>query len=225
MQSSSKREYLKENLVFWEKLTQEEQEFLLEHTSLMTIAKGEQLYSADHKCMGVILIKTGELRAYLLSEEGREITLYRLGAGEICVLSASCLLEMITFDVQIDAEQDTELFLVDAGAFAHLMEKNVYAENFSLKVTAEKFSEVVWVMEQMLFMKMDKRLAVFLLDESSKINSDAIQLTHEQIAKYMGSAREVVSRVLKHFEKENLVALTRNQVEILDKTRLRELAS
>ena len=96
---------------------------------------------------------------------------------------------------------------------------------FSLEAAVSRFSDVMWVMQQILFMSMDKRLAIFLLDEISKSSSDTVSLTHEQIAKYMGSAREVVSRMLKYFSNEGLVEASRKGVRILDKKRLRELAS
>lgn len=159
----------------------------------------------------------------MLSEEGKEITLYRLGAGDVCILSASCVLKNITFDVFIDAEQESEVILINSSVFQKICHENIYAENFSLKQTVDRFSDVMWAIEQILFMSFDKRLAIFLLDEMSKTGDNSIQLTHDQIAKYMGSAREVVSRMLKYFEKEGLVDLYRGGLKILDKDGLREI--
>jgi CRP/FNR family transcriptional regulator len=105
--------------------------------------------------------------------------------------------------------------------FQKLMSSNVYVENFSYRSTIDRFSDVMWTMEQILFMSFDQRLSVFLLDESVKTQSDTIKLTHAQIAKYMGSAREVVSRMLKRFEADGLVQLTRGGIVLLDKKRLR----
>jgi CRP/FNR family transcriptional regulator len=113
--------------------------------------------------------------------------------------------------------------LIDAGVYAQLQDENVYVENFTLRVTAERFSEVMWAMEQILFMSFDRRLAIFLLDETAKTGADNVTMTHEQIARYVGSAREVVSRMLKYFAKEGLVAVHRGGVEILDKQKLRSL--
>jgi CRP/FNR family transcriptional regulator len=172
----------------------------------------------------VLIVKSGELRTYMLSEDGRDITLYRLGKGDVCILSASCVLSNITFDVYIDAERDTEVLLISSAVFSRLMEENVYAENFALRVAADRFSDVMWAMEQILFMSFDRRLAVFLLYETAKIETDTLPLTHEQIARYMGSAREVVSRMLKHFSKESIVVLSRGGVRVLNKERLRQLS-
>jgi CRP/FNR family transcriptional regulator len=101
--------------------------------------------------------------------------------------------------------------------------ENVYVENFSLKETAGRFSDVMWTVEQILFMSFDKRLAWFLLDEASRTKSDEIPLTHDQIARYIGSAREVVSRMLRYFVGEGLVEQYRGGIKIVDKKRLREM--
>jgi len=216
-------DYLRQRLSFWDKLSAAEQEALAENSVPQRYRAGQNVHSASNHCVGVLLIKSGELRTYMLSEDGREITLYRLSADSVCILSASCILQNISFDVFIDAECDTEALLIHAGYFAKLLEQNVHVENFALKIAAELFSEVMWTMEQILFMRFDRRLAIFLLDETSKTGSDTLHLTHEQIAKYMGSAREVVSRMLKYFERENIVRLSRAGIAVTDKAKLREL--
>ena len=160
-----------------------------------------------------------------MSEDGREITLYRLFKGDVCILSASCVLEAITFDVYIDAEEDTEALLIDAAAFRDLARQNIYVQNFGYQITTSNFSDVMWAMQQILFMGADKRLAIFLIDESSKNETDTISMTHEQIARLMGSAREVVSRMLKYFETEGMVKLSRGSVTITDRKKLRKLTA
>ena len=215
--------FIKSMLPFWDRLSDSEAGLLLRHTKTVTYEPGENVHSTANDCVGVLLIKTGELRTYILSEEGKEVTLFRLGNGEACVLSAACLIHSITFDIFIDAAQKTELYLIDAQAFSKLLNTNVYVENFTLRVTAERFSEVMWAMEQILFMSFDRRLAIFLLDETAKTDVDNITMTHEQIARYVGSAREVVSRMLKYFAKEGMVAVHRGGVEITDKQKLRTL--
>jgi CRP/FNR family transcriptional regulator, anaerobic regulatory protein len=215
--------FLKSKFAFITRLSQVEQEELFANTSQISYKKGQNIHSADNDCIGVLLVKSGELRAYILSEGGKEATLYRLYPGDVCILSASCLMHNITFDVFIDAEVDSEILLVGAGVFAKLQDSNIYVENFALSVMVDKFSDVMWAMEQILFKSFDSRLATFLLDESAKRGSDRIDLTHEQIAKYMASAREVVSRMIKYFEKEKLVTLHRGGLTITDKSGLRKL--
>ena len=215
--------YIKEHLTFWEKLNDAEKQLIENNVSTVKYSKGENLHGVDKECVGLILIKTGELRVYILSEEGRDVTLYRLTEGDSCVLSASCILNNITFDVMIDAEQETEVLLLNIGAFSILSKENIYVENYAYKNAADRFSDIMWAMEQILFMSFDKRLAVFLYDEMVRNKSNDIKLTHEQIAKYIGSAREVVSRMLKSFESQGILKLSRGTIEIIDKDKLKKL--
>ena len=215
--------YIKEHLNFWDKLSDAEKQLLKNNVETIKYNRGENLHGGDKECVGLILVKGGELRVYILSEEGRDVTLYRLSEGDSCILSASCILNSITFDVLIDAEQDTEVLLFNVGIFSKLAQENIYVENYMYKNTADRFSDVMWAMEQILFMSFDKRLAVFLHDEMIKTESSIINLTHEQIAKYMGSAREVVSRMLKSFESQGILKLSRGKIEIVDKNKLRKL--
>ena len=140
------------------------------------------------------------------------------------MLSASCVLESITFDVFIDAEEDSECVVVGGCAYANMSERISEVKIFALETAVSRFSDVMWVMQQILFMSFDKRLAIFLLDECSKNGSDNIKMTHEQIAKYMGSAREVVTRMLKYFVSEGLISASRSEgIKLIDKKALRNL--
>ncbi len=215
--------YIENNLPYCEKLSNDEKQLLINNIKVVKYNKGEHLHSAGKECVGHLLVKKGELRAYMLSEEGRDVTLFRLPEGESCVLSASCLLSNITFEVLIDAEQDSEVFLLDVDIFDRLTMKNIYVENYMYKKAADRFSDVMWAMEQILFKSFDARLAIFLYDEMVKTKSNTIKLTHEQIAKYIGSAREVVSRMLKSFEKHEVLKLSRGTIEIIDKEKLKSL--
>ncbi|MFA9376179.1 MAG: Crp/Fnr family transcriptional regulator [Lachnotalea sp.] len=215
--------FVKSRLTFWDKLNDSEKSLVETNTTKVCYYKGSKLHSTSNECLGVLLIRSGELRVYILSEDGRDITLYRISAGDVCVLSASCILNSITFDVEIDAEMQTEAFLINIGAFSKLSEQNVYVENFAYKNTMERFSDVMWSMEQILFMRFDKRLAIFLLDEIAKTNSSELSITQEQIAKYVGSAREVVSRMLKVFQSQGILEQSRGSIHIMNKEKLKEL--
>lgn len=216
-------EYIKTRLDFWDKLSDSEKSMIENNIVNVSYDIGFNLHSTDNECLGVLLIKSGGLRVYILSEDGREVTLYRLAPGDICVLSASCILNSITFDVHIDAESKTDAYLINIGTFSILSNQNVYVENFAYRNTIERFSDVMWAMEQILFMSLDKRLAIFLLDEIAKANSTELHITQEQIAKYIGSAREVVSRMLKVFQSEGILEQSRGSIHIIDKEKLREL--
>lgn len=210
-------------LPFWDVLSLSQQEFLLQNTALSHYAKNSPVHMADFECVGVLYVKKGMLRVYMLSEEGKEITLYRIASGDVCVLSASCVLQTITFDVCIEAVTDCDVIQINSAAFSKVMSENIHAEAFTYKLATERFSDVMWAMQQILFMSFDQRLATFLLDEAATRNSDAVKMTHEEIAKMMGSAREVVTRMLKYFSSEGWVELSRGTVKITDRNKLMEL--
>ena len=207
---------------FWKSLSQIDKETMCRTARQVHFKKGINIHDGN-ECTGVILVKSGSLRLYMLSEDGKEITLYRIFAGEMCMLSASCVLETVTFDVFVDSEENSDCVVIGGCIFEDLSRRMPEVKIFALETALSRFSDVMWVMQQILFMSMDKRLAIFLIDESSKRGSDVITLTHEQIAKYMGSAREVVSRMLKYFSSEGLVEVSRGGIKILDKKRIREL--
>ena len=208
---------------FWAEISENEKEYICNNSLALSYPAGTHIHDGNG-CSGVFMVRSGSLRVYMLSEEGKEITLYRLHEGDMCMLSASCVIEAITFDVHIDAEENSECYVINGGAFSAVSERNPQIKIFALETAVTRFSDVMWVMQQILFMSMDKRLAIFLLDEAARTGSDSIKLTHEQIAKYMGSAREVVSRMLKYFSNEGMVEASRKGILLLDKKRLRELA-
>ncbi|MBR5285804.1 MAG: Crp/Fnr family transcriptional regulator [Clostridia bacterium] len=212
----------KEIFPFWNEISELDRDYICQNTYALTYRKGATVHNGND-CSGVFFVRKGSLRVYMLSDEGKEITLYRLHEGNFCMLSASCVLQTITFDVFVDAEEDCECYVVDGGAYAAVAENNPNIKIFTLETAISRFSDVMWVLQQILFMSIDKRLAIFLIDESARIGSDKIELTHEQIAKYIGSAREVVSRMLKYFTNEGIVESSRKGVVILDKKRLRAL--
>jgi CRP/FNR family transcriptional regulator len=223
METTDTAKIIAASCAFWDRLTSGQQERLLDNTVLMRYAKGACVHNGANDCKGMLVIKNGTLRTYMLSESGKEITLFRLSAGDVCVLSASCVLSAITFEVQIDAETDSEVLLINPLFLEALAEENIYVECFAYKTATDRFSDVMWAMQQILFMSMDKRLAVFLWDEIVKTNDDTVRLTHEQVARVVGTAREVVSRMLKYFSSEGIVELSRGGIKVVDRQKLRKL--
>ena len=207
---------------FWNEISTDTQEYICRNSVAMTYLKGTTIHDGT-ECTGVFFIRSGCLRVYIMSEKGKDVTLYRLYPGDMCMLSASCVLQTVTFDVMISAEEDCECYVISGPAFVSVSENNPKIKIFLLESAVSRFSDIMWVMQQILFMGMDQRLAIFLSDESGRTGSDIIPLTHEQIARYMGSAREVVTRMLKHFANEGIIEVSRKGVKILDKKRLREL--
>ena len=208
--------------LFGRRFSDADREYICRNSYGITYPKGKNIHDGS-ECSGVILVRSGSLRLYIMSEEGKDITLYRLQKGDLCMLSASCVLSAVTFEVFVDAEEDSECCVISGPAFAAVSERNPDVRIFALETAVSRFSDVMWVMQQILFMSMDRRLAIFLSDEAVRTGSDTIILTHGQIARYMGSAREVVSRMLKYFASEGIVKVSRGGVTILDKKRLRKL--
>ena len=215
---------LEESFSFWEKLSDLEKDALINNVSEIRYEKGTWLSGSDDSCAGVFLIRSGTLRVYMLSEDGKDLTLFRLNPGERCILSASCVLKLIRFEVLIEAETDCRIFVINGPFFSGLAEKNVWVENFSYKVAALRFSDVMEAIQRIFFLSVDKRLANFLLEEMETKGTDAISLTHEQIARYIGSAREVVSRTLKSFYVMGAVELSRGGIKIIDKKLLQSMS-
>ena len=207
----------------WEKLTPAQQKQLEDSRLSRTVKKGTVLHSGSADCTGLLLIRKGQLRAYILSDEGREITIYRLFERDICLFSASCIMRSIQFEVMIEAEKDTELWIIPPDLYKRIMEESAPIANFTNEIMAARFSEVMWLMEQIMWKSFDKRLAQFLLEESMLEGTSTLMLTHETIANHLGTAREVVTRMLRYFQSEGLVKLSRGTVEIADRTALEKL--
>ncbi|WP_173442946.1 Crp/Fnr family transcriptional regulator [Selenomonas ruminantium] len=208
---------------FWKELSEAEVEFVCANTRKVSYPKGAYVHQGPLDCIGALLIRSGQLRVYTMSEDGREVTLYRLFAGDVGILSASCVLDALTFDVYIDAEEDTEVLLTDAAAFRRLVEGNIHVRCYAYELATQRLSDMLWKMQQVLFLSADRRFAIFLLEESAQNGSGEIHLTHEQIARYMGTAREVVSRMVKYFNQEGWIKNSRGCIKIIDRQALEQL--
>ena len=209
----------------WAQLTPQQQKILAESAARRSVPKGTVLAGSSTECTGLLLVCGGQLRAFILSDEGREITLYRLFERDICLFSASCMLRSMQFEVMIAAEKDTQLFVIPADVYQSVAKESAPAANFTTEIMAARFSEVMWLMEQIMWKSFDRRLARFLLDESALEETAVLHLTHETIANHLGTAREVVTRMLRYFQSEGLVRLSRGVVEITDVQKLSDLAS
>ena len=208
----------------WNKLTPEHKERLTSAAELLKAKAGTTIHNGSMDCLGLLLIRSGQLRVYTLSSEGREITLYRLFDHDICLFSASCVMPNIQFEVIIDAEKDCEMWVLPSCLFKDLMEESAVVANYANQLISSRFSDVMWLMEQIMWKSFDKRLASFLLEESTLEGSTSLKITHEKIANHMGTAREVVTRMLRYFQSEGMVKLTRGTVELIDEDRLETLA-
>lgn len=209
----------------WDKLNTGQQSCILDNLVSHHVKKGTIIHSGSMDCTGLLLIKSGQLRVYILSDEGREITLYRLFELDMCLFSASCMLRSIQFDVTIAAEKDTEFWVVPAEVYKRILEESAPAANYTNELMASRFSDVMWLMEQIMWKSLDKRVAAFLLEEAAIEGTDRLKITHETIANHLGSHREVITRLLRYFQNEGMVRLSRGVIEITDAARLEELGN
>lgn len=207
----------------WNKLTPNQQKTLLHGVQHRSVTKGTILHNGSEDCLGLLLVHSGQLRAYILSDEGREITIYRLFEMDICLFSASCMMRNIQFDITIEAEKDTEFWVIPPHIYQALMEESAPVANYTNEIMSSRFSDVMWLLEQVMWKRFDQRLAAFLLEESSIENSSSLKITHEKIGNHLGTAREVVTRMLRYFQSEGLVSLARGTIEISAPKKLREL--
>lgn len=217
--------YIEKLLPFYKRLDASDQSLLSDKTIKESCRTGDILLGRERECSGVLVVKSGQVRAFLETEDGKEITLYRLLSDDICILSASCILKNITFDVTLEAEKDGEIYRIPARLWATLSDKYSPVKEFSSVLMAERFSEVMWVLEQIISKNMGQRTAAFLLEQSVLEETDRLTLTHETIAKNLGTAREVVSRVLKYFENEGVLKLSRGEIRITDIKKLRQISA
>ena len=207
----------------WNKLTPQHQDLLKAAAECKHVKAGTVLHDGSEACMGMLLVTEGQLRAYMLSDEGREVTVTRFFDMDACLYSASCVMPSMQFDVFVEAEKDTRLWVIPAYLYKRLMEESLPLSNYSHELLTSHFSDLIWLMEQIMWKSFDKRLAAFLLEESVVEASKSLNLTHEKIANHLGTAREVVTRMLRYFQSENMVRLTRGTVELTDIKKLKNL--
>ena len=207
----------------WEKFTDEHKEMIRSSLVRRQVEKGTVVHNGSLDCSGLMLVRSGQLRAYMLSDEGREITLYRLFERDTCLFSASCVMPSILFEIFIAAEKDSEIWFIPPWTFRDLMNESAAMANYSNELLASRFSEIMWLIEQIMWKSQDKRLASFLLEESALEGTALLKITHETIANHLGTAREVVTRMLRYFQSEGLVKLTRGAVEIIDEEGLQAI--
>ncbi len=203
-----------EYLPVWSKLTQAQQEQIAQVVEFRSVRKGTRIHDSSEDCLGLVMVRSGQLRTYILSEDGREITISRLFEYDVSLLSASCVMPDMQFNVMIEAEKDTEFWSIPACLFKNLVDESLVVSTFANSLISGYLSELMWLMEQIMWKSFDKRLADFLLEEMAIEGSSSLKITHEKIAAHMGTAREVVTRMLRYFQSEGMVKLTRGTIEI-----------
>ena len=209
---------------FWNDLSKEHRDDLTNHTQTCDFKKGDMVVTFNDECLGFILVQQGQLRAYILSEGGKEVTLYRLFKRDICLFSSACIMNNIQFDIQVEAEENTQALLIPSALYDRLMKQSIAIANYTNQLMSGRFSEVMWKLEQILFKSMDSRIAHNLLELSGIAGSLELKTTHETIAKDLCTAREVVTRMLKYFSDDGILELGRGKIRLIDVDRLSEIA-
>ena len=207
----------------FEKLTPSQQQMVLDYTAVKTVPAGTVVHNGAVECTGFLLVRSGQLRAYTISEEGREVTIYRLFDHDCCLFSAACIMSSLQFEVIIETEKDSEIFIIPPSVYQKLMNESLAVSKYTNDLMATRFSEIMWLMDQIMWKSFDKRLAGYLLEESSIEGTNLLKVTHERIAIHLGTAREVVTRMLRYFQGEGLVKLARGTIEIIDEAGLADL--
>ncbi len=210
-------------LSVWNKLSKSQQDTLINSAVNRKFKKDDLLHNGSGDCTGLILIISGQLRAFTISEDGREITMYRLFDRDICLFSASCIMNSIQFDITINAEKDTEVLVIPSEVYKSIMKVSAPLANYTNEIMASRFSDVMWLIDQIMWKSFDKRLAYFLLNETNIEGANTLKITHETIGNHLGNPREVVTRMLKYFVNEGLISLSRGTIEIKDKNGLEKI--
>ena len=209
----------------WNRMSDDHRNRIMQVIDLKKIKQGTVVHDGSPDCLGMLLVKSGQLRAYLLNDEGREITICRFFEMDICLFTAACVMPNMQFDIFIEAEKYTEIWIIPACLYKNLMDESLVVANYAHDLITNHFSELMWLMEQIMWKSFDKRLAKFLLEESALEESDSLKITHEKIANHMGTAREVVTRMLRYFQSEDMIRLTRGTVDIKNRKALTKLAN
>ncbi len=207
----------------WDKLTKTQQENLMNASVKKTFKKGEFLHDGSYECTGFIIVLSGRLRVFTISADGREITIYRLLPNDVCLFSASCVMENLSFDISITADTDTEVLVISPSVYKSIMEVSAPLSNFTNDIMSKRISEVMWLVDQIMWKSFDKRLADFLVREAEIRKTDNLKITHEEIGNHLGSPREVVTRMLKYFSNEGFITLSRGQIEITQIEKLKNI--
>ena len=215
--------FMENSLPFWKDLSDEERGTIKNSLIKKTYAKNTILAHSGDDCTGFLMVKSGQLRIYSHSDDGKQITLYRLLDMDSCIFSASCMLRNINFEINIDVEKESSILIIPADIFNDISNKNLAVKSFMLDLVSSRFSDVMWIFEQYVFTNMASRLSGVLLDQASLSGSQTLSLTHDIIARELGTAREVITRLLKQFQADGLVSISRNRIEITDINGLRKI--
>ncbi len=210
-------------LLFAEALGKEEIKRVQEHAFQVDYSAGRMLVENGALCQNVYWVMDGLIRIFRMTDDGKEITYYRVGKGEACLFTMSCILDHEPFEAIAQIEKDARLLALPGYIFEDLMQGNARFRQFIFKKLLSTIGDLMMLTEEVTFHSINKRLANFLLVEKDKQRKEALTITHESIGHELGTAREVISRMLKEFEKKGWVSLSRGKITLVDIEALREI--
>lgn len=194
----------------------------IEQTFTIRIPTGKDVFVEGDQVEAIALLVSGAVRVYKISETGREITLYRFGLGQSCILTANAILSRKSFPAVATVEKDAEAVMIPADVFRDWVKRYDIWRDFVFELLSDRLSTVMSIVEEVVFQRMDRRLAAWLLKQAAR--QTPIHTTHQQIAADLGSSREVISRLLEDFSQLGWVMVERGTLEILDMKSLTSLA-
>lgn len=189
-----------------------------------TIPRGTVLFRPGDPCMSFVLVVVGTVRVYIPSESGREIVLYRVDPGEICVLTLSNLLGGVAYSAEGVTEIETQLITIPPQLFEHALTASHAFRRFIFSMIGRRLGEIMLLLEEITFKRLDIRLAQLLARSAGDDEHRLLRKTHQDLAAELGSSREVISRLLKEFERNGWLRLDRGQIEVLSLTEMARLA-
>lgn len=214
---------LQEIFPFWEKLTTKEQEELQQSIVETTCPKGMLLHYGGRECAGVQIIRSGQARVFVTSLHGGEITLFRLVEGDVSILSAACMMKGMDIELDMELEADSVICTIPKSVYKKIHDENTAVKDYTLEMISEKFSDVMWLFNQYVFSNVASRLAGAILEHRALAGTDTLTITHDALSRDLGTAREVVTRLLKQFQLDGMVKLTRGKIEVLDAGKLAKI--
>lgn len=224
MKQVDKKLILERHIPFWNELSNDDKEMLVENSYYQMHKKGMLVHGGKSMCTGLIYVVEGRLRAYILSEEGKEININELDSNSLCILSASCVMGSQFKNFYLEALENSQLINIEVSILKKLAEKYPSVKIYLYELSSSRYTSMVKKMQDMLFYSVEKRLASRLLEEYKSSKSTIIKTTHESLAKDIGSVREVVSRTLNELQDKGVVKLSRGTIEILQLETIRKMS-
>lgn len=207
---------------FWDRLNHEAQTNVLAQGQYISLPADHLVCLEGDMCHHLPLVVSGSVRVYKIGENGREITLYHLDSGDSCILTASCIISQKVFPAFAITETEVEAFIIPANSLREWVRYNPIWQEYIFGLLSQRLANVIEIIEEVAFRRMDCRIATYLLNNSD--NHLNLHTTHEAIAQELGSSREVISRILKNFEKQKLLSMSRGLIELKNWSEIEKIA-